>query len=139
MRATIVFSAHERDKVSNSHQVWRSAMRLPLFATLLVSTMLTTPVSSGAGPPVWPLDEVCAHESDLSACYEFESIAKYQVSGPWQTLPAGPRDSCAAEVSTFGQPSYRLLQLCIQDKIGELWRTGQKPRTTMDSSLQNSN
>ncbi|MBU1211114.1 MAG: hypothetical protein KJ587_07570 [Alphaproteobacteria bacterium] len=114
-------------------------MRLSLAATLTVIIMLATFDGLAAGTPSWPLAKICAQESDRAACFEFESIARHQVSGPWQTLPAGPRDSCVAEISSFEQPSYRLLQLCIQNKIDELWRTRQKPHTTMDSSMQNSN
>jgi hypothetical protein len=92
----------------------------PLFAVLgLLTAFLATSDGFALDAPRWPLDEVCAHESDRAACKEFESIAKYQVTGPWQTLPDGPRESCVAEIASFGQPSYRLLKMCLDRKLIE--------------------
>lgn len=114
-------------------------MRIPIAVTALIFFLWTSSVGFAAESPNWPLDTICAHESDRAACYEFESIAKHQISGLWLTLPASPRDMCMAEISSFAPPSYRLLNLCIQDKLAELWRTGQKPNTAADGNLQNSN
>ncbi|KUO64194.1 MAG: hypothetical protein APF80_17400 [Alphaproteobacteria bacterium BRH_c36] len=101
-------------------------MKYSLAVSGFFIALMFTTKGFAAEAPIWPLDEVCAHESDRTACYEFESIAKRQVLGPWHTLPDSPRESCVAEVKSFGQPSYRLLELCLNRKLFEQWQSARQ-------------
>lgn len=67
--------------------------------------------------PSWSLDHICAEESDRRACWEFEAIARYQVSGPWDTFPDKVRTTCLTEATAYGRPSYRMLRMCLEAKL----------------------
>ena len=73
--------------------------------------------SFAAELPTWTLNNVCAEESDRGACREFEAVARYQISGPWDTIPAEVRTACLMEATAFRRPSYRMLRMCLEAKL----------------------
>ena len=78
--------------------------------------------------PIWALDDVCRDESDRGACKEFEAIARYQVSGPWETMPDNVRKTCLSEAAAYGRPSYRMLRLCLEAKLFEMHQSARRAR-----------
>lgn len=66
--------------------------------------------------PRWSLAEACARESDPGTCRLFEAEARRTVSGAWLVLPDAIRRQCSAAATAYGQGSYRLLALCLEDE-----------------------
>ena len=104
-------------------------MKVMIAAIGFCSALLVTSSGFAAEVPNWSLDIACADDSHPGACKEFEAIAKYQVSGPWQTIPDKVREICLTENLSFGQPSYRLLRMCLDAKLLEIHRTARNMRS----------
>ena len=86
--------------------------------------------SFAAELPTWTLNDVCAEESHRGACREFEAVARYQISGPWDTIPAEVRTACLTEATAFGRPSYRMLRMCLEAKLFARHEAARRTRGT---------
>ena len=99
------------------------------IATIAVcSALLAPPRSFASELPAWSLNHICAEESDRSACREFEAVARYQISGPWNTIPDKVQTTCLAEATIFERPSYRMLRMCLEAKLLKLHQSARKAR-----------
>lgn len=103
-------------------------MRKTIIAIAVSFTLLAPHRSYASELPTWRLDDVCSEESDRGACQEFEAIARYQVSGPWETMPDNVRKTCLSEVAAFGRPSYRMLRLCLEAELFKMHQSARKAR-----------
>lgn len=105
-------------------------MNRTIVAIAICYTALAPSQSFAIELPNWTLDYICAEESDRSACREFEAIARYQISGPWDTIPDKVRTACLAEATAFGRPSYRMLRMCLEAKLFERHEAARRMRST---------
>lgn len=103
-------------------------MRKSVIAIVVSFALLAPHPSYASEQPTWTLDDICKEESDRGACREFEAIARYQVSGPWETIPGTVRKACLREVTAQGRPSYRMLRLCLEAKLFEIHQSARNAR-----------
>ena len=105
-------------------------MNRTIAAIAICSITLAPPQCIASELPSWTLGHICAEESDRSACREFEAIARYQVSGPWGTIPDEVRTTCLTEATAFGRPSYRMLRMCLEAKLLKRHEAARRMRST---------
>lgn len=103
-------------------------MRKAIVAIAETFALLAPQRSYAFEQPNWNLEDICSAESDRGACREFEAIARYQVSGPWETIPENVRKACLSEVVADGRPSYRILRLCLEAELFKLHQSARKAR-----------
>jgi hypothetical protein len=103
-------------------------MKKTIVAIAVCSALLVPPRSFASELPTWTLNHICAEESDHGACREFEAVARYQISGPWHTIPDKVQTVCLTEATTFEPPSYRMLRMCLEAKLLEMHQSARKAR-----------
>ena len=103
-------------------------MRKSIIAIAVSFALLAPHRSYASERPTWTLDDICREESDRGACREFEAMARYQVSGPWDTIPDDVRKTCLSEVVAEGRPSYRMLRSCLEAQLFEMHQSARKAR-----------
>ena len=103
-------------------------MNRTIAAIAICSITLAPPECTASELPSWTLDHICAEESDRGACREFEAVARYQISGPWNTIPDKVRTACLTEAKTDERPSYRMLRMCLEATLLERHQSALKAR-----------
>ncbi len=107
------------------------------IVAIVVCAALFVPLRSFASDlPSWTLNRICAEESDSDACREFEAVARYQISGPWNTIPEKVQTICLTEATTFQRPSFRMLRICLEAKLLEMHQSARKARVPAPKQQQ---